>query len=158
MTTEILSPFSQTSRRSVTSSNKALLTGRWVAIDANGQAAYPGSAGDVNGLNLLLEGDSIHIGDPTEFGGSTPFASTNEEKLPSVQAVGAVALAYGVFRYRTGPEGCDPTATFAIGAAVSVDADGRIVTTGAVKVAIVEAVTTDAGSKVTELVLRTLGN
>lgn len=156
MTTEILSQFSETKRRSVSSGTSDLLTGRWMALDANGQAVVPGGA-DKEGLYLLLEGDLIHIGSPTDFGVS-PFASTKTEALPTVQAVGAVALAYGIFRYRTGPEGCKPDDTFAVGDAVGVDAFGRIIAGGTVKHAIVEAVTTDVGNNVTELVLRTLGN
>lgn len=156
MAVEILSQFSETKRRSVISSSGTLLTGRWVTIDSNGQAALPGAA-NVKGLYLLLEGDYIHIGDPTDFG-TAPFDSTSKEELPSNKAVGAVAIAYGIFRYRTGPEGCDPAATFNVGDAVSVDQYGRIVAATTVENAIVEGVTTDSGGNVTELVLRTLGN
>ena len=158
-TPELITPFTQVHRKSaIKSAGQAqLLSGRWAALDASGEAAYPG-AGAKQGLYLVIEGSHIHIGSNTEFGGSTPFASTNAESLPSVAAAGAVGLAYGVFRYRVGPEGCNPAATYTVGSLVEVDADGRVIPLAAgVAIARVEAVSTNANG-VTELVLRTLGN
>lgn len=156
-TPELLTPFTQVHRKSAIKSagNTQLLSGRWATLDAAGEAALPG-AGAKQGLYLVLEGSHQHIGDNTEFG-AAPHDSTNAVELPSVKAAGAVGLAYGVFRYRVGPEGCDPTQTFNVDDLVAVDNHGRIIPVGGgVAIARVEAVTTDANG-VTELVLRTLG-
>lgn len=157
-TPELLSIFTGVDRRSTTVADGVthLLSGRWAVIDANGQAKYPG-AGDKLGMYLVLEGTHRHIGDNTEFG-AAPHNSTNAVELPSVKAAGAVALAYGVFRYRVGPEGCNPAETFNVEDMVTVDAYGRVIPSAVAgdEVARVEAVSTDANG-VTELVLRTLG-
>jgi hypothetical protein len=155
MSCELLTPFTQALRRSAIK-GESLLTGRWAAIDANGQAVAPG-AGSKRGLNLVLEGTHIHTGSNLDFGSAAAMNSTKNEELPSVKAVGAVALAYGVFRYKVGPEGCDPAQSYTVGDLLDVDAYGRLIPASddGDEVGRVEAVATDANG-VTELVVHTL--
>ena len=154
---ELLTPFSQVLRRSAPKGSADILTGRWVAVDANGQVVPRGTT-EIMGLYLAIEGNLVHTGDNTQFDGSGN--STKSSELPSVKQSGECALAYGVFRYRVGPEGCVPGSTYTVDGLVTVDAAGRVVPLGGgdkdTAIAKVEAVTTD-GNGVTELVLRTLG-
>ena len=157
MAVKILSHFTATQRRSAPRGTGDLLTGRWAAVDANGQAVVPG-AGSKIGLYLVLEGNLIHIGSPTDFD-TSPFPSTNSEQLPANKASNQVALAYGVFRYEVGPEGCNPGASYSVRDLVTSDNFGRLITTTDEELALgsVEAVTTDTSSNVTKLVIRTFG-
>jgi len=160
MAVQLLTPFTQVFRRSAPKDTADLLTGRWVAIGSTGKAAVPGGGAKV-GLNLVIEGNKGHKGTNLEFGNAgTGYASTNYFTLPSVAQSGEVALAYGVFRYQVGPEGCDPTAhaSLAVDALVAVDAYGRIIPVGdGVAIGKVEAISTDANG-VTLLTIRTFGN
>lgn len=166
MAVELLTPMSQVTRRSAPIGGSDILTGRLVAINSSGQVVAPGT--QRVGLYLALEGNKIHVGGnaASDFGATTPFASTNSKTLPSVAPTGAIALAYGVYRYKVGPEGVDPAATYTVGQLVRSDADGRLVAVGAeatgvdvqdVASAVVEGVST-VNSRVSELVVRTLGN
>lgn len=166
MAVELVTPYSQVLRRSAIKGASDILTGRVVAVNTSGQVVAPGT--QRVGLYLALEGNLIHIGGNLagDFGASTPFASTNSKALPSVTPTGAIALAYGVFRYKVGPEGFDPAATYTVGQLVRADADGRLVAVGGeatgvdfqdVSYAVVESVST-ANARTSELVLRTLGN
>lgn len=157
MSCEIKSILSLVQRRSAPAGATQILTGRLVTLNVNGEAVYPG-AGTKRGLYLVLEGTHIHKGTNLEFG-TTPFNSTNAEELPAAKASKQVALAYGIFRYTVGPEGCDPAASLSVGALVEVDAAGRLiaVTTADNAMGKVEAVTTDANG-ITSLTIRTLGN
>lgn len=155
MGAQLLSQFTNTHRRSAIRGSDELLSGRWAAIDANGQAVLPG-AGSKIGLYWLLEGNRQHIGSPTDFGGS-PFPSTNFVELPAVQASNAVALVYGDFRAEVGPEGVDPAAAYNVRDELEVDNFGRLVPLAAgVTAAVVEAVTTDVGGNVTSLTFRSV--
>lgn len=166
MSVTLVTPFSQVTRRSAIKGSGDILTGRLVAVNSAGQVVAPGT--QRVGLYLALEGNLIHVGSNLagDFGASTPFASTNAKALPSVTPTGAVALAYGVYRYTVGPEGFDPAATYTVGQLVRSDADGRLVAVGAeatgvdfqdVSYAVVEAVSV-ANSRTSELTVRTLGN
>jgi hypothetical protein len=162
MAVDLLTPFSAVLRRSAqVASGSSALTGRWVKVNASNQVVAPGTTRQ--GCYLCLEGTLLHTGSNTEFGASTPFASTKSAVLPSNAAAGACALAYGVFRYAVGPEGCDPTATFAVNGLATIDNDGRLTPQAAGadaednSVAVVEGITLDGASKVTLLTVRTLG-
>jgi hypothetical protein len=157
MSVRLVTPFTQVNRRSVPIGAGALLTGRWATLDANGLAIVPGAVPVIGGY-LILEGSLIHVGDETDFSGSAPYASTDSNVLPSVAASGQVALAYGVFVFEVGPEGCDPTHAFSPGDLVTIDAYGRIIAaSGGNQIGKVEAVSTDASALVTLLRIRTLG-
>jgi hypothetical protein len=170
MSVMLLTPFTMVNRRSapmggITATYNPsgnYLTGRWALINASGEAVVPG-IGHVKGAYLVLEGNLGHNGDPTDFGADTTgYASTSSFELPSVQQSGELALAYGAFRYQTGPEGCDPTQSFTVDGYVTLDGYGRIVPAGSAGVATgkVESVTTgvfNGSSLVTELVVRTFG-
>lgn len=155
MSVRLVTPFTRVDRRSAPIGSGDILTGRWVVLDASGLAVVPGAVR--KGLYLALEGNLIHIGGTADFG-SSPFASTKSEALPAVLASGALALAYGAFIYEVGPEGCDPTHTFTVGDLVTTDNFGRIVAASSGnEIGKVEAVTTDGGSLVTLLRVRTFG-
>lgn len=155
---ELLSPFTMVHRRSLPQ-QVDILTGRWAMQNNTGRAAVPGAAAKF-GLYLVLEGALLHTGSNLDFGlVGTGFASTEFVRHPTVGAVGEVALAYGIFRFRVGPEGFDPLVGYNVGDFVEVDNFGRLIlfTGGAApRVAKVEAVATDAGG-ITELTLLTLG-
>lgn len=155
MSVRLVTPFTHVDRRSAPKGTPDLLTGRWAILDSSGDAVVPGAVR--KGLYLTLEGNRIHIGTNLEFG-SSPFDSTNSELLPAVVASNAVALAYGVFIYEVGPEGCDPLHSFTVGDLVATDNFGRIVAaSGGNELGKVEAVTTDGDGHVTLLRVRTLG-
>lgn len=166
MAVTLVTPFYQVTRRSAIKGTASVQTGRLVAVNSAGQVVSPGT--QRLGLYLAFEGDIIHIGGnlSTDFGASSPFSSTNFTTLPAGAATGAVALAYGVYRYTVGPEGFDPAATYTVGQVVRADADGRLVAVGAeasgtavqdVAYAVVESVSV-ANSRTSELTVRTLGN
>lgn len=155
MSVRLVTPFTRVDRRSVPIGAGDILTGRWVALDANGLAVVPGSAR--KGLYLALEGNLLHVGGTADFG-SSPFASTKSVVLPAVLTSGALALAYGAFVYEVGPEGCDPAHSFTVGDLVATDNFGRLVAaSGGNEIAKVEAVTTDGGALVTLIRVRTFG-
>ena len=166
MSVMLLTPFTMVNRRSAPmgpaqsqyNPSDDFLTGRWGVINAAGEVVLPG-AGPVRGCYLILEGNLGHNGTAEEFEVSPPYMSTSSFELPSVQQSGEVALAYGVFRYEVGPEGCDPKANFVNDGYVQVDQWGRIVPsgTGGISIGKVESVATDANG-VTQLVIRTFGN
>jgi hypothetical protein len=168
MSVMLLTPFTMVNRRSVPmgggdtvfNPTDDFLTGRWCVINASGEAVLPGNYHKV-GAYLILEGNLGHNGTAEQFGNaSTGFASTSSFELPSTQQSGELALAYGVFRYQVGPEGCDPTRTFTVDGYVSIDGYGRIVPAGTGDCATgkVEAVTTDGSGNVSQLVIRTIGS
>src|SRR4051812_48176072 len=132
MSVTLLSPFTQVFRRSAPKGTGDLLTGRWALVDASGQAVVPGGDAAKPGKYLILEGNVGHKGTNLEFDSSTK-ASTNSFSLPSVNAQGEVALAYGVFRYKVGPEAFDNVdvvnngANYAVGKLLTDDAYGRLV-------------------------------
>jgi hypothetical protein len=158
MTVELVTPFSQVLRRSVPADSAfQALTGRLAFVDANGKAVAPGT--QRIGLYLVLEGKVNHIGVRTEFGAGPTFLSTNAVALPMVAQTGHVALAYGIFRYKVGPEGRDPAATYNVGDLVTSDAAGRlVVVSGAdaddVAFGVVEV---GAGATEADITIRTLG-
>lgn len=166
---EIVFPaFTQVARRSLVGASfqtTQYLSGRWVAVDTNGQFAVVGTARDLQnayGLYWLLEGTHDHIGAnvaTVDFAAST-FLSLQTAQLPSNKLQGALTGVMGVFVGRVGPEGVDPTDTGIVnGAELTVDAFGRLITAGSgnVRVAVAEVVTTD-GNGVTGLIFRTTGN
>jgi len=159
MSVMLLSPFTQVFRRSAPKGVGDVLSGRWFAVDASGQVVPPvaGSAGNY----LCLEGNRGHKGSNLEFAAGPAFASTNSFTLPSVVQSGECALAYGVFRYEVGPEGCDPLAVGlqTVGTPVAVDGAGRLVVAAgpAAVIGKVEAVATDVNG-ITKLTVRTYGN
>ncbi|HSW49532.1 MAG TPA: hypothetical protein VLH09_05120 [Bryobacteraceae bacterium] len=157
MSCEIKSVLSLVQRRSAPAGASQILTGRWVTLNGNGEAVYPG-AGSKRGLYLVLEGTHIHKGTNLQFAGSGSYDSTNAEELPAVKASKACALAYGCFRFQVGSEGCAPGASLTVGALVDVDAAGRLIASLAATDAMgkVEAITTDANG-ITSLTIRTLG-
>jgi hypothetical protein len=136
-----------------------VLTGRWFALNNAAEVILPGSS-NKPGLYLAVEGNLGHKGTNLDFGNAgAGYASTVSFIYPSVQQSNECALAYGVFRYEVGPEGCDPAdAGLVTDALVTVDQYGRIITAGSGDVAMgkVEAVTRDANG-VTKLVVRTFG-
>jgi len=156
MSCEIKSILSLVQRRSAPAGAAQILTGRWVTLNSTGEAIYP-SSGSKRGLYLVLEGTHIHKGTNLEFG-SSPYNSTNAEELPAGKVSKQCALAYGVFRYTVGSEGCAPGASLTVGALVDVDAAGRLIATLTATDAMgkVEAITTDANG-ITSLTIRTLG-
>lgn len=163
MSVELTTPFTMVNRRSAPMNSADILTGRWVTLDGSGIVVSPGTVR--KGLYLVLEGKLGHKGGPTDFGGSTPFASTKSFEFPSAKAADAAGLAYGVFRYKVGPEGCVPSSTeaalFAAGSLVTIDNDGRVVATGATAANAIgkaEAVSVDGGGLVTEVHVRTFGS
>jgi hypothetical protein len=160
MAVQLLTPFTMVNRRSAIKGAGDALTGRLTAVDSTGKLTAPGT--QKQGLYLILEGNLIHTGSNTAFGAGPAFASSSTVTLPSVAASGACAIAYGVFRYEVGPEGCDPTdAGIVAGALVQTDAAGRLVNAGATAAnafAVVETVTRDGATNITDLVVRTLGN
>ena len=161
----LLTPFTMVNRRSAPMGGTSVwnpagnfLTGRWGVENSSGEIDLPGTNA-IRGIYLILEGNLGHNGTNLQFGNAAAgFASTSSFELPSVQQSGELALAYGVFRYQVGPEGCDPLATFTVGHYVSVDQYGRIIPSGSSEDVIgkVESVTSNA-SGVTELVIRTFG-
>jgi hypothetical protein len=160
MAVQIINPgLTAVPRRSAAKGTADILTGRLVKIDSTGRVVVPGT--QRVGLYLALEGNLLHTGDAVQFGAS-PFDSTRNVELPSNAAAGQVALAYGVFVYEVGSEGCDPTATYVQGTLVASDNFGRLVPisgTDAEDAAfgIVEAVVLDGSNRVTKLTVRTLG-
>lgn len=159
MAVELLTPFTMVNRRSAPKpAANDVLTGRWIALDTDGTVVAPGTK-NVAGLYLCIEGSLGHKGTNLEFGNSgAGYASTKSFEYPSVKQSNECALAYGVFRYKVGPEGCDPAATFAVDDLITIDAYGRVVpaTTGDETMGKVEAVATNDNG-VTELTVRTFG-
>jgi hypothetical protein len=115
-----------------------LMTGRWCAIDANGQALKP-TAGQA-GVQLMLEGQVKPSVDAT-------FAATTNEpsataQMPSAIAANAVATVFGVYRFEVGPEGyVEAVESAGANTKLAVDAEGRLKVAVAteVVVAIVES-------------------
>lgn len=155
MSIELLTPFSMVNRRTVTKGANDVLTGRWIQLDGSNKvtASVDPNKGD---SYLVLEGNLLHTGLPTDFSGA---ASTVFSRLPSVDAVGAIGVAYGVFRYHVGAEGVLQSDAFAVGDAVFLDTAGRITKVNggsAVKVGTIEALVGTAGAW-TDVTLRTSG-
>lgn len=139
MAVTLKTPFTVVNRRSGIKGSGDVLTGRWVQLDANGKVTTLDPT--KGGSYFVVEGNILHTGSATDFSGAT---STKYVNLPSVDAVGAIALAYGVFRVEVGPEGVlQSDANFAVGAPLYLDSSGRLITTAgsAIKVAVVESVT-----------------
>ena len=145
----LLTPFTQTLRRSAPiGSGVDLLSGRWAARNAAGEAIKPTAGGFAE---LVLEGNKKHAEDAT-------FAATTNEPsetvdLPSAKAANQAALAYGIFRFEVDPVGfVEAVETATLDALLAVDAEGRLVlaTSGDVPLAIVEIATAD------KLIARTL--
>lgn len=155
---ELLSPFTMVQRRSLAQGDDSLLTGRWAMQDNTGRAVVPGAAAKF-GLYLILEGELLHTGSNVEFGAGPTFLSTRFERHPTVGAVGECALAYGIFRFRVGPEGFDPLDNYVVGNYVEVDDAGRLVpfaAGAAPRAARIEAVETNAAG-FTQLTCLALG-
>lgn len=150
MGVELLTPFSMVNRRTAIKGSNDVLTGRWIQMDSAGKvtASVDPAKG---GSYLCIEGNLIHTGLPTDFSGA---ASTVYTRLPSSDAVGALGIAYGVFRYHVGAEGVLQSDAFTIGATVYLDTAGRVTLAsggGAIKVGVVESLvgTTAAWTDVT---------
>ncbi len=133
-----------------------ILSGRWVFVDASERCVLPGS--QASGLFLALEGNLIHTGTATDFGGS-PFASTAAVSLPSAVANNEVALAYGNFLYVVGPEGCDPSAALNNGVLAKPDAFGRLIVASgqADATCVILKRVVDGGGLTTQLTVRSMG-
>jgi len=157
MAVELLTPFSMVNRRTAIKGSTEVLTGRWVQMDGTNTvtASVDPTKGD---FYLALEGTELHVGGPSDF--DVTANSTDFTYLPSVEAVGAIGVAYGQFRYHVGPEGVDQSvAAFAAGDTVYLDTYGRLNKTagGSNKaVAVVESVT-GTQSAYTDITVRTLG-
>lgn len=154
MAVELLTPFSMVNRRTAIKGANDVLTGRWIQMDGVGKVT---SAVDPTkgGSYLCIEGNLIHTGGVADFSGA---ASTVFTRLPSSDAVGALGVAYGVFRYHAGPEAVlQSDASFAVGVAVYLDSAGRLITTAgsAVKVGVVEAVVGSVNAW-TDITIRTV--
>lgn len=154
MSIELLTPFSMVNRRTGIKGTNDVLTGRWVQLDGANKvtASVDPSKGD---SYLALEGNLIHTGGPADFSGA---ASTKFTNLPSVDAVGALGLAYGVFRYHVGPEGVLQADAFTVSAPVYLDTAGRVTLAsggGAIKVGVVESLIGTVGAW-TDVTIRTV--
>ena len=155
MSIELLTPFSMVNRRTVVKGTNDVLTGRWVQTDGSNKitsAVDPTKGGSV----LVLEGNLLHTGLPTDFSGAN---STVFTRLPSVDAVGAIGVAYGVFRYHVGPEGVLQSDAFAVGDAVYLDTAGRVTKVNggsAIKIGTIESLTGTTAAW-TDVTLRTSG-
>lgn len=154
MAVELLTPFSMVNRRTAIKGTNDILTGRWVQLDGAGKvtASVDPTKG---GSYLVLEGTLLHTGGVADFSGA---ASTVYTRLPSVDAVGALGIAYGIFRYHVGPEGVlQSDASFAVGVPVYLDSAGRLITTAgaALKVGVVEAVVGSTNAW-TDITIRTV--
>jgi len=132
-----------------------ILTGRWYVLDSAGVAILPSSGSKVGAL-LAIEGTHKHTGTPLEFGGSTPYASTNAIALPSNVAGNAVALALPPVRYTVGPEGVDPAASLIVGSIVEIDADGRLVPLSGGRAAGRVLAVTIVSSKITSVTIQAI--
>lgn len=154
MAVELLTPFSLVLRRTVLKGTADVLTGRWVQVDGNGFTLAPASPGAP--LYLALEGNLVHTGGVADFDGSGN--STKSTALPSVGAVGAIGVAYGIYRYHVGPEGVLQSDALTVGAKVYADSAGRLTINASGTfgpVAIIEALTGTTAAW-TDVVVRTL--
>jgi hypothetical protein len=156
MAVELLTPFTAVNRRSApkASSNPIILTGRFYAIDSTGSVALPALA--AVGVYLAVEGDRLHIGSPSDFSAG---ASTNYVLHNAVTATGHIALAYGVYRVKIGPEAVDQAITLALNDKLKVDTLGRLTNATVVDdncIAYVEAFTGTTGAY-TDVTIRTTG-
>ncbi len=154
MSIELLTPFSMVNRRTVIKGASDVLTGRWVQIDGSNKvtASVDPTKG---GSYLVLEGNLLHTGGPADFSGA---ASTKFTNLPSVDAVGALGVAYGVFRYHVGAEGVLQSDAFTVGAKVFLDSAGRVTLVNAgsaVQVGTIEALVGTTGAW-TDITIRTV--
>lgn len=150
MAVELLTPFSQVTRRSIAvKANVTPLTGTWVSTDTNGEAILPSAAG-VSAAGLVLEG----LAQPSV---NATFDSNNAASatvaMPSAVAANQIAVAYGIFRFKVGPEGYTTAVeSTSPGDLLYVTTAGKLDTTaGAGKaVAVVET------ASATQLIARTL--
>ena len=156
MAIELLTPFSMVNRRTAIKGTNDVLTGRWVQLDNAGKVASA-----VNPLlgdsYLVIEGNILHTGSPSDFTNSG-ITSAVFTRLPSSDAVGALGIAYGIFRYHVGPEGVlQSDSAFATGVAVYLDSSGRLITTAgsAVRVGVVESVVGNQNAW-TDITIRTV--
>jgi hypothetical protein len=154
MSIELLTPFSMVNRRTAIKGTNDVLTGRWVQLDSANKvtASVDPTKG---GSYLVLEGNLLHTGGPADFSGA---ASTLFTRLPSVDAVGALGVAYGIFRYHVGPEGVLQSDAFTVGAPVYLDSAGRITLVNAgsaIKVGVIESVVGTTGAW-TDVTIRTV--
>jgi predicted RecA/RadA family phage recombinase len=154
MSIELLTPFSMVTRRTAIKGANDVLTGRWVQLDGTNKvtAAVDPTKG---GSYLVMEGNLLHTGGPTDFTGA---ASTVFTRLPSVDAVGALGIAYGVFRYHVGAEGVLQSDAFTVGAPVYLDSAGRVTLVNAgsaIKVGVIEALVGSTAAW-TDITIRTV--
>jgi hypothetical protein len=150
MAVELLTPFSQVTRRSVTvKANVTPLTGTWVSTDANGEALLPTGAG-VSAAGLVLEGLAQPSVNATFDGNNAASATV---AMPSAVAANQIAVAYGVYRFKVGPEGYTTAVETANpGTLLYVTTAGKLDTTAGAGIAVAVVETASA----TQLVARTL--
>jgi hypothetical protein len=150
MAVQLITPFTQVLRQSILVANGVVpVSGTWVSQNAAFQAILPAAAGQ-GYCSLVLEGLKKPSETATFDGNNVPSELV---PLPSAVAANAIAVCYGVFDFKVGPEGYETAVeTASPGALLYVATSGKLSLTAGAGVAV--AVVRSASA--TELTARTL--